>query len=144
MEIYNTGPHTKYKLEAHLIWVTKYRYKVLKGKIALKTRDLIKRICSEENVHIVSGTVSSDHVHILISYDPSLSISKLAQQLKGKSSRLLQIEFTELGKRYWGQHLWARGYFVASVGNVSKTVVEEYLKHHLEDSTAEDKSFVIA
>jgi putative transposase len=140
---YCKGAHSKFKLEAHIVWVTKYRHKVLKGKIAIDTRELIKRICAEQEASILSGVVSSDHVHICISYDPSTSISTLVQQLKGKTSRLLQIKHPELGKRYWGQHLWARGYFAVSVGNVSEQVVKEYLEHHFNDLDEAEDSFKI-
>ena len=130
---YRKGAHSIFKLEAHIVWITKYRHKVLNGRIATETRDLIRRICAEQETSILSGVVSSDHVHIVVSYDPSTSISHLVQQLKGKTSRLLQIKFPELGKRYWGQHLWARGYFAVSVGNVSEQTVKEYLEHHFDD-----------
>lgn len=138
---YRKGAHSIFRLEAHIVWITKYRHKVLKGKIATETRELIKRICAEHDVSILSGVVSSDHVHIAISYDPSTSVSHLVQQVKGKTSRLLQIKFSELGKKYWGQHLWARGYFAVSVGNVSAEMIKEYIEHHFEDEP--DDSFRI-
>jgi len=94
---------------------------------------MIRRVCTEENAEIISGVVSKDHVHILVSIDPSTSISKLVQYLKGKSSRKLQQTFPHLKKRYWGQHLWARGYFAVSTGNVSSKMIEEYIAHHFEE-----------
>ena len=104
-------------------------------------RDLLRRICSEERAEIISGSVSPDHVHLLVSIDPSVSVSTLLRQLKGKSSHLIQIEFPELKKRYWGQHLWARGYFAVSVGNVSTTMITEYIKHHFENKEGKDDPF---
>ena len=115
-----------------MVWITKYRYKVLTGDVALRARDLMRRICTEENAEIISGVVSKEHVHMLVSIDPSTSISKLVQYLKGKTSRKLQQEFPELRKRYWGQHLWARGYFAVSTGNVSSKMIEEYIARHIE------------
>jgi|SRR3989338_652220 len=138
---YRKSSHTTFRIELHLIWVTKYRYKVLHGAIAVRTRDLLRRICSEERAEILSGSVSPDYVHILVSLDPSVSVSTLLRQLKGKSSRLLQIEFPELKQRYWGQHLWARGYFAVSVGNVSQDMVAEYIKHHFENKEDADDPF---
>lgn len=85
-----------------------------------------------KNAEILSGVVSKDHVHMLVSIDPSTSISKLVQYLKGKSSRKLQQEFPLLKKRYWGQPLWARGNFAVSTGNVSSKMIEEYIEHHFE------------
>ena len=82
--------------------------------------------------------MSPDHVHMLISVPPHLSVSKVVQYIKGKSSRKLQCEFQELKKRYWGQHLWARGYFVATSGQISikemQKYIEEQEEHHKKDT----------
>ena len=130
---YRKSSHSVFSIELHIVWITKYRYKVLKGDVAIRTRDMMRRICTEENAEILSGVVSDDHVHILVSIDPSTSVSKLVQYLKRKSSRKLQQEFPHLKKRYWGQHLWARGYFAVSTGNVSSKMIEEYIAHHFEE-----------
>ena len=138
---YRKSSHTTFRIELHIVWVTKYRYKILNGAIGIRTRDLLRRICSEERAEIISGSVSPDHVHLLVSIDPSVSVSTLLRQLKGKSSHHLQIEFPELRKRYWGQHLWARGYFAVSTGNVSTTMVTEYIQHHFENKEGKDDPF---
>jgi len=130
---YRKSSHTIFRLEIHLVWVTKYRYKILTKSVGTRTRDLLRRICSENKAEILSGSVSPDHVHLLVSIDPSVSISNLLRQLKGKSSRMLQMEFPELGKKYWGQRMWARGYFAVSAGNVSAEMIKEYIKHHFEN-----------
>ena len=81
--------------------------------------------------------MSPDHVHLLLSIPPSISVSKALQYIKGKSGRKLLQEFDLLRKRYWGQHLWARGYFVVSVGNVNANEVQKYIEeqeaHHKKD-----------
>lgn len=130
---YRKSSHTTFRIEVHLVWVTKYRYKVLQGPVGTRTRDLLRRISSENRTEILSGSISPDHVHMLVSLDPSISISKLVKHLKGKTSRMLQIEFPELKKRYWGQHLWARGYFAVSTGNVTTEMIREYIRHHFEN-----------
>ena len=135
---YRKASHSVFKLEVHVVWATKYRYKVLRGDIAERARVLIRRIANEERAEILSGTLSPDHVHLLLSLDPTTSVSHIVKFLKGKTSRKLQMEFPELRKRYWGQHLWARGYFAVSVGNVSKEMVTEYLKHHFEGKEGSD------
>jgi putative transposase len=112
----------------HVVWITKYRYKVLRGEIAVRTRDLLRQICEGRKVVIVQGAVSPDHVHMLGSVPPQLAPAKLVQYMKGRSSRLLQDEFPELKKRYWGQHLWARGYFCASVGAVDEETIRKYIE----------------
>ena len=135
---YRKSSHSTFSLQIHLCWITKYRYKVLKDQIGQRAKTLIRRICTEENVEIISGSISPDHVHLLVSIDPSLSISKLVKYLKGKTSRRLQMEFPELGKKYWGQHLWARGYFAVTIGNVTAKMIEEYINHHFEGKEHED------
>lgn len=135
---YRKGSHTIFSLQLHIVWSTKYRYKVLQGEIALAARDLIRRICSEERAEILSGVVSADHIHLLLSIDPSISVSTLIKFLKGKTSHKLQMQFDSLRKRYWGQHLWARGYFAVSVGNVTDEIIKNYLEHHFEGTETED------
>jgi putative transposase len=99
------------------------------GKIAERTRELIRGICQQNEVEILAGHVSRDHIHLLVSVPPYLSASKLVQYLKGNSSRKLQMEYKELNKQFWGKHLWARGYFVASSGNITDEVIAEYIKN---------------
>lgn len=135
---YRKSSHSIFSLQIHLCWITKYRYHVLTGAIGYRAKDLIRRICTEERAEILSGVVSSDHVHILVSIDPSTSISHLVKFLKGKTSRKLQMEFPELTKKYWGQHLWARGYFAVSAGNVTAKMIEEYIEHHFEAKETSD------
>ena len=97
--------YVQYDLQYHLVWTTKYRYKVLNGKIAERTRELIRQSCKSMGITIIKGAISKDHVHVLISCPPSISISKIVQQIKGKSSRVLLQEYKDLKRRYWGQHL---------------------------------------
>jgi putative transposase len=111
------------------VWITKYRKPVLCGKIAERTRELIRLTCQQNEVEILAGHVSKDHVHMLVSVPPHLSASKLVQYIKGYSSRKLQMEYKELNKQFWGRHLWARGYFVESSGNVTDEVIAEYIKN---------------
>ena len=127
---YRKSSHTVSSLTCHIVWATKYRYHVLKGDLRQRCRDLLIQICDSENVHILKGVVSKDHIHMHIEYPPSLSISVLVKKLKGRSSRLLQQEFPELGKKYWGRHFWAVGFGVWSTGNITDEMVQEYLEHH--------------
>ena len=124
------GNHTISQLQVHIVWVTKYRYSVLKGDIQKRCRDIIVQICDAEDIRILKGVVSKDHVHMHIEYPPNKSVSDIVKKLKGRSSRKLQMEFKELSKQYWGKHFWAIGYGAWSTGNVSQEIVEEYLEHH--------------
>jgi putative transposase len=99
------------------------------GKIAVRTRELIRKICQTNDVEILAGYVGKDHIHLLVSVPPHLSSSKLVQYMKGNTSRKLQMEYKELNKEFWGRRLWARGYFVASGGNVTDEIIQEYIKN---------------
>ena len=127
MENYKSGSHTRHDLKAHVVWITKYRKGVLRGEIAQRVREIIRGECSVMEVEIIRGHVSKDHVHLFVGYPPSLSISKLAQRLKGKSSWRMLQEFPEIKRKFWGQRMWGRGYFVASSGNVTDEVIMEYI-----------------
>jgi len=130
MSDYRKGGHTVYDIKYHLVWVTKYRYSILKGEIALRVRDLIREVCMQRDIAIIKGHVSLDHVHLFVSVPPHLSVSQMMQYIKGKSSRRLQEEYPSLRKRYWGQHLWARGYFCASSGTVTDEMIKAYIEQH--------------
>lgn len=125
--------HVQYDVEYHIVWTTKYRYRVLQGRIAERTRELIRQSCKSMDVTIIKGAIGKEHVHLLVSCPPSLSVSKLVQQLKGKTSRTLQIEYKELKRRYWGQHLWSTGYFVRSVGTVTEKIIKEYIENQQDE-----------
>ena len=137
------GAHTLTRLTAHLVWVTKYRYPVLQGDIKVRCKDLLVQICDAEDVRILKGVVSKDHVHMHIEYPPRTSLSDLVKRLKGRSSRRLQEEYPALRKRYWGRHFWAIGYGAWSTGNVSDEVVREYLGHHRHPSNGESDPFIL-
>ena len=100
-EEYSKSSHVTYDIKYHIVWITKYRYKVLGGNMSLRLRELIRQGCEARNITIVSGNINKDHIHLLLSCPPSLAPSKIVQYLKGRSSRLLQEEFPELKKRYW-------------------------------------------
>ena len=120
--------HVQYDIEYHIVWTTKYRYKVLNGRIAERCRNLIRQSCNSMNVSIIKGSIGKEHIHIMVSCPPNLSVSKLVQQLKGKTSRVLLSEYKELKKKYFRQHLWASGYFCRSVGSVTKDIIKEYIE----------------
>ena len=128
MEHYRKSSHTTYDLKYHLVWITKYRKHVLSGEVAKRARELIREICRARDVEILKGHISRDHVHIFVSVPPHVSISKLMQSIKGKSSRKMMSEFKTLSRAFWGRHIWARGYFAASSGNVTDEVIMQYIE----------------
>ena len=140
---YRRNSRTVSSLTCHIVWATKYRYHVLQGDLKQRCRDLLIQICDSENVHILKGVVSKDHIHMHIEYPPSLSISVLVKKLKGRSSRLLQQEFPELGKKYWGRHFWAVGFGVWSTGNITDEMVQEYLEHHKDRPNSPQENWIM-
>ena len=128
MEDYKRGSHTVWDCKYHVVWTTKYRYQVLGGEVGLRCRELLREIARSREMRIYAGSVNRDHVHMLIGIPPQLLVSRAVQYLKGKSSHRLLVEYRNLKKRYWGQHLWARGYWVATSGNVTDEVWKEDIK----------------
>lgn len=135
--------HSVSRLTAHIVWVTKYRYPVLQGEIQVRCRTLIKQICDSEDVRILKGVVSKDHVHVHIEYSPSKAISDIVKRLKGRTSRRLQEEYKDLSKRYWGRHFWAIGYGVWSTGNITDEMVQAYLEHHRKPSNTDTDNIIL-
>jgi putative transposase len=130
---YRKTSHAIYDIKYHLVWITKYRKAILRGDIGLRLRELIRQTCATLDVKIEKGHIGADHVHLLVSVPPNISVSDLVQRLKGRSSRRMMDEYTELKKQFWGQHLWARGYFAASTGNVTEDVVKQYIESQLDE-----------
>ena len=142
MADYRKMSHSVSKMSAHLVWVTKYRYPILQGDLQQRTRDLIIQICNSENVQILKGVVSKDHVHIHVEYPPSLSVSVLVKKIKGRTSRVLQMEFPHLKQKYWGRHFWAVGYGAWSTGQITDEMVQEYLEHHRDKPNTENGNWI--
>jgi putative transposase len=137
------GTHTISRLSVHIIFCTKYRYKVLEGDVQYRCRDLLVQICNSEDVKILRGVVSKDHVHMHIEYPPKISVSDIVKRMKGRTSRILQMEFPQLKKRYWGKHFWAIGYGVWSTGVITDEMVQEYLEHHKDDSNKDYGNMIL-
>jgi len=138
MQNYRKTSHTTYDCKYHVVWITKYRKRVLEGLVAERVREIIRGICTEQEVEIIKGHVSKDHIHLFVSVPPHLAISKLVQYLKGKSSYKMLQENKQLSREFWGRHLWARGYFVATSGNITDEVIMEYIENQDENIKTDD------
>jgi len=125
---YRTSGHAIFDIQYHICWCTKYRYPILRGEIGVRCRDLLRQIAMAREIIIIRGALAPDHIHMLVAAAPSISVSHLVQYLKGRSSRKLQMEYDELRRRYWGQHMWARGYFCATVGTVTDEIIKKYIE----------------
>ncbi|MCF6195581.1 MAG: IS200/IS605 family transposase [Emcibacter sp.] len=127
---YDKGCHTVFHHRYHLVWITKYRFKVLRGAIRERIREIIRQVCDELGVTIINGVLSSDHVHMFVSIPPHHAVSNVMRKVKGRSSRKIQMEYPELRKRYWGRHFWARGYFCSTSGLVTDDIILQYIDKH--------------
>ena len=132
---YRYGSPTVFKIQYPFVLVTQYRDHVLKGDVALKTRELIRQTGEAFEIEILKGVVSKDHIHILVSAPPNLAPSEIMRRIKGRTSTRLFETFPELKKRYWGRHFWARGYFCVTSGEVTEEMIRNYLEHHFEPKT---------
>ena len=143
MKDYRKSAHCVYDLKYHLVWITKYRKPVLSGEIGHRVRELVRLICASLDVEIIKGNIRQDHVHLLVSVPPTLSVSKLVQRIKGVTSRKLLQENKGLNKAFWGRHLWSRGYFVASVGEVTEEIISKYIEKQHNMERDEDADFKV-
>ena len=140
---YRHTSHTTYSCLYHIVWITKYRKKVLSGDVGLRLREIIRQICNQDKIEIHKGSIGPDHVHILLSIPPYLAVSHIVQHLKGESSRKLQMEFPIMKRHFWGQHFWQIGYFCGTVGNVNETTVRDYITNQGKKEEDEDRTFIV-
>ncbi len=129
---YRYGSYTVFNIQYHFVFVTKYRYPVLKGDVGLKVRELIRQTCEAFEIEILKGVVSKDHVHLLLSSPPNMAPSEIMRRIKGRSAAKIFECYPELRKRYWGRHFWARGYFCVTSGELTEEMITSYLEHHFE------------
>ena len=139
---YKYGSQTIFQIEYHFVWVTKYRYKVLDGEIALRVKELVRQTCEAFEIKIISGVVSKDHVLVFVSAPPTIAPSEIMRRIKGRTSSKVFEEFPHVKKRYWVRHFWVRGYFCATSGQVTDEMIKSYLEHHFEPSP--DKNIRVA
>jgi putative transposase len=142
MSEYRRAAHTVYRLHYHFVFTTKYRKPALKGPIGAQVRDMIREICRTKDIVILKGHVRPDHVHLMLSLAPNQAPSRVMQAIKGKVSHRLLQDYRALRKEFWGRHLWARGYFVCTTGNVSDEVVAKYIE--LQDVEEHDDDFKVS
>ena len=125
---YRKGSHTQYLCNYHFVFIPKYRKPVLRGEVGTRLRELIREICRRNDIIIVKGHIRPDHVHLLLSCPPTMAPSRVMQVIKGKTSHRLMRDFRTIERTFWGRHLWSRGYFVASSGNVTDEVIAKYIE----------------
>ena len=129
--------HTRWKCQYHIVFIPKYRKKVLFGKIRNDVREIIQALCRYKSIEIISGAVCLDHVHLCVSIPPKMKVSDFMGYLKGKSTLMLYDRHPELGSK-WDKAFWARGYYVAAIGNVTEEAIKKYIEEQSEESRKED------
>jgi putative transposase len=138
MEDYNKSSHAIYRCEYHFVWVPKYRYHVLVKEIKPRLKEILVELCNWLDITIIEGAICSDHVHMYLSVPPRYSPAHVMKMFKGKSAEYLRRDFPELGKKYWGLHIWARGYFVSTVG-IDSATIQKYVKEQVEAQMREEQ-----
>ena len=131
MARYATGAHTRHRLQYHLVWIPKYRKRVLRGKIAIRLKKLMCEACRMNQWWISEIAIREDHLHIVVQVPPTYSVAEVVQIFKGGTSRKLRKEYPELEEFLWGDSFWADGYFAETVGEVNEDVVKKYIRQHL-------------
>src|SRR4029453_3981325 len=134
MSDYRHGSHTTFAIHLHIVWITTYRHKVLRGEVAERVRAIVREECRKSGVDILQGHISPAHVHVMISIPPHVTIRRLIQRMKGQSSDRLLADFPQMQKRFWGRHVWARGYFCGSSSNGTDEVIKAYMAQQSHDS----------
>ena len=129
--------HTRWSCQYHIVFIPKYRKKVMFGKYKVEMKDIIKRLCEYKKVEIIEGAVCSDHVHLCVSIPPKLSISEFVGYLKGKSALMINDKHPEMGSK-WNRSFWARGYYVTTIGNINEETIKNYIREQAEESKIED------
>ena len=135
----NSLSHTKWKCQYHIVFIPKYRKKVLYGKLREDVREIIKTLCKYKKVEIIEGAVCADHVHLCLSIPPKICIAEFMGYLKGKSALMIYDRHPELGSK-WDRSFWARGYYVSTIGNVDEATIKKYIKEQEEETYNEGRA----
>ena len=126
---YKSGASTRHRLLAHLVWIPKYRRRVLRGDVAARLRRLFRQACEVNDWEIHELAIQHDHVHMLIQINPREAVAQVVQRLRGGSSRTIRLEFPELEEFLWGDSFWADGYFAESVGVKNGAAIRRYIQN---------------
>ena len=125
---YWTGAHTKHRLMYHIVWIPKYRKRVLKGNLADRIKELLVQCAEVNSWQVHEMNVQVDHVHAIVQLDTKISVAKAVQLFKGGSSKKIREEFPELEEFLWGDSLWSDGYLAETVGRCDEEVIRKYVQ----------------
>jgi putative transposase len=137
MQNYGSLSHTKWECKYHVVFIPKYRKKRIYGEIRRRLGEVLRRLAEQRESRVEEGHLMSDHVHMMLSIPPKYAVSQVIGYMKGKSAIHIAREFGGRKRNFVGQHFWARGYFVSTVGR-DEAVIREYIRHQeREDHRAE-------
>ena len=134
----NSLSHTKWRCKYHIVFAPKYRRQAIYGQIKRDIGVILRKLCEQKHVEIIEAELCPDHVHMLVSIPPSLSVSQFVGYLKGKSSLMIFDRHANLKYKYGNRHFWCRGYYVDTVGKNTK-MIEEYIRNQLQSDIMEDQ-----
>ncbi len=129
-----SGGHSRFTLNYHLIWCVKYRHTILTHQIGDRIKEIISEIACEQGCRITAIETDVDHVHVLIQLKPSHQLSKIMQLFKGRTARIIFQEFPQLKNRLWGGHLWSPAYYAATVGGAPLETIKKYVESQREQN----------
>ena len=136
-EIRSTA-HSKYRCEYHIVFAPKYRRQIKYGQIKKDIGEILRKLCIQKGVEIIEAEACKDHIHMLVSIPPHISVAQFMGYLKGKSSLMIFDWHAKLKYKYGSRNFWARGYYVDTVGR-NKKVIAEYIRHQLEEDLMADQ-----
>ena len=131
----NSSAHSKYRCQYHIVFAPKYRRQAIYGEIRKDIGEIIRKLCEQKGVGIIEAEACVDHIHMLVSIPPHISVSQFMGYLKGKSSLMIFDRHANLKYKYGSRHFWCRGYYVDTVGR-NKKIIEEYIRNQIEDDNA--------
>ena len=134
----NSLAHTKWNYKYHIVFAPKYRRQVIYGKIKKDIGKILRNLCEYKGVEIIEANACKDHIHMLVSISPKLSISSFMRYLKGKSSLMIFDKHANLKYKYGNRHFWCRGYYVDTVGRNKERIVQ-YIREQLQEDIANDQ-----
>ncbi|MDE5581643.1 MAG: IS200/IS605 family transposase [Treponemataceae bacterium] len=137
---YESINHTKYECKYHVVFIPKYRKKKLYGQIRQELGRELRRLAEQKESRVLEGHMMTDHVHMLMEIPPKHSVSQVVGYIKGKSAIWIARAYGERQRYFSGQHMWARGYFVSTVG-LDEEVIREYIKNQENDDRRQDELF---
>ena len=136
-EIKHTA-HSSYRCQYHIVFIPKYRRKEIYGQLKKDIGEILRKLCEQKGAEIIEAEVCKDHIHMLVSIPPHISISQFMGFLKGKSSLMIFDRHANLKYKYGSRNFWCRGYYVDTVGR-NKKVIETYIRNQLEEDYTSDQ-----